>query len=71
VVGVRLAQDAGLLEEPLPDVDPLGPVLGERLDGDVGAQLRVVVEPDRREPADAEPLDPAQATEAFGERRAG
>ena len=46
VVGVGPAQDPRLLEEPLADVEPLRPVVGQRLDRDVGVELVVVVEPD-------------------------
>ncbi len=71
VVGVGLPQDPGLLEEPLPHVEPLRPVLGEGLHRDVGAQLGVVVEPDGREPADPEPVHPLETAETFREGHAG
>ena len=71
VVGVGAAQDPGLLEEPLPDVEPLGPVVRERLHGDVGAQLVIVVEPDGREAAHPETVDPLETTETLGEGHAG
>ena len=60
VVGVGATQDAPLLEEPFAHVEPLRPVLGQRLDRDVGLELGVVVEPDGREAARPEPLDPLE-----------
>ena len=56
VVGVGPPQDPRLLQEAGADVEPLGPVVRERLHRDVGLELVVVGEPDRREPPDAEPV---------------
>ena len=70
VVAVGAAQDPGLLEEPLADVDALRPVLGERLHGDVGAELVVAVEPHRREAAHPETVHATEATEALREGHA-
>ena len=71
MVGVGAAQDPRLLQEPLAHVEALGPVVGEGLDRDVRAQLLVAVEPDRREPADAEPLDALEPAEALGQGHPG
>ena len=70
VVGVGGAQDPRLLQEALADVLALRPVVGQRLDGDVGAQLVVAVEPHRGEPSDAETVDAVESTETFGEGHA-
>ena len=70
VVGVGGPEDARLLQEALADVLALRPVVGQRLHGDVGAQLVVAVEPHRGEPADAEPVDPPEPAEAVGEGHA-
>ena len=63
VVGVGTAQDPRLLEEALADVVPLRPVVGERLHGDVGVELVVVVQPDGGEPTDPDAVHPPEASE--------
>ena len=64
VVGVGPTQDPRLLQEPVADVEPLRPVVRERLHRDVGLELVVVVEPDRGEPADAQPVAPVAGDRA-------
>jgi hypothetical protein len=63
-VGVGSSQDARLLEEPVADVEALGPVVRERLHRDVGLQLVVAIEPHRGEPADPESLHLRQTTQS-------
>jgi hypothetical protein len=70
-VGVGPPEDARLLEEAVADVEALRPVVGQGLDGDVGLQLVVAVEPHRGEPTDPEPLHLREPTEPYGERHAG
>ena len=71
VVGVGPRRIRASSQEPVADVEPLRPVVGERLHRDVGLELVVAVEPHRGEPADAEPVDLSQATEPSGKRHGG
>ena len=54
VVRVGPPEDAGLLEEPLPDLLVVRPVLGQNLDRDRRRQRLVLGEPDRRKRARAD-----------------
>ena len=61
-----LAQVAALLEEPLPDLVVLGPVVGEHLDRHRRVELLVVGQPHRREAAGADPAAHGVPAEPVG-----
>ena len=61
-----LAQVAALLEEPLPDLVVLGPVVGEHLDRHRRVELLVVGQPHRREATGADPAAHGVPAEPVG-----
>ena len=63
-----LAQEAALLDEALPHVQVLGPVVGQHLDRDRAVELLVVGEPDGREGARPDATSHGVATEPGGDR---